>query len=981
MARWRFKNVTKSNALFWPLLTSVTINNEQPCDLATLNATIVDEDADIALDNKDEIVVEFAADNSTYVRIFAGDLNQSTLRDMGRSDPRVYDIRVQDYTKRLGDNVIDQKRDVEESVTSRVNWIMGHSTQGITTGGVASISDVMDPTDYRGVSVKDALEQVAGEVGASFYVDFDKELQFFVTPPAVSAPFDLTQFGASPPTSYSYWDFSQPTNSDDYAEGVYVQGDGVFAWRGTQGTYERAYSNPNIKTLRKAQRVGDRILADLSQNLRTVNLHLMQPGLAPMQTVHLTHPTWDIDDDFIVQSVTIDAVDPNDDDGGKMDVKVTLVDRFTPCFLRAVGPNELATEETDPDDGTGGDPGGCIDCMRVVVGLPSVFSDPLAIAFGGSLSVYTSDGAHMTKHTCGLELKWSTDVVDHSLTNFGHEPGSETPVLAAPYGIAKEDGSTNWDVSGELTPLAAAPMDWPRFWVVGDSAGAWAETTNPFAATIPNTRDIAYGGGIFVAVADTGTGSDGQIATSPDGINWTDRGNGGFTTEGVYRVAYGNGLWVATGDSATAGVATSTDGISWTQRTPPWTGSINGIAYGNNLWVAVGTSGKLSTSTDPTTGSWTSRTSGFGTTSILSAAYGNSLWVVAGSAGTSDRKFSSSSDGITWTNGSLTGGTGQGVGDHMAFGGGRWIILADNGHWTSTNGTSWTYVERAPVSPTGIGGGIAIAYSGGLWIAVGADSLIWRSNDGISFAEMDNGGFWTFAVDALLAVAGGEGIFAAAGGPEQYGYMTVGELQSRNSRTGALISSVEIAEGTSQIRATPNAQSVFLLTGTGTFERYGRDLEGEDTLTIAGFTTDLQDWNVDDDYNVYRLAGELLTKYNRDGDELWSTDLSSAVQFYAFPADAAGNGQQVFVDEHVRVVGEFSSISGNGRACLLTIGRPLGNIRSIQKFKSDGNAIFLAGGRNGQCINLVGKHDGAEFEGEPLASGHFLMRIWAARAE
>jgi hypothetical protein len=58
---------------------------------------------------------------------------------------------------------------------------------------------------------------------------------------------------------------------------------------------------------------------------------------------------------------------------------------------------------------------------------------------------------------------------------------------------------------------------------------------------------VAYGGGIFVAVANTGTGN--RVMTSPDGINWTIRASAADNQ--WTSVAYGGGLFVAVANNGT----------------------------------------------------------------------------------------------------------------------------------------------------------------------------------------------------------------------------------------------------------------------------------------------------------------------------------------------------------------------------------------------------------------------------------------------
>ena len=99
-------------------------------------------------------------------------------------------------------------------------------------------------------------------------------------------------------------------------------------------------------------------------------------------------------------------------------------------------------------------------------------------------------------------------------------------------------------------------------------------------------------------------GRNGTILTSTNGITWTSRTSG--TTNSLFGVTYGKGLFLAVGVSGT--ILTSSDGITWTSRTSGTSDLLEGITYGNSTFVTVGIYGTLLTSSDGI--SWTSRTSG-----------------------------------------------------------------------------------------------------------------------------------------------------------------------------------------------------------------------------------------------------------------------------------------------------------------------------------------------------------------------------------
>lgn len=117
------------------------------------------------------------------------------------------------------------------------------------------------------------------------------------------------------------------------------------------------------------------------------------------------------------------------------------------------------------------------------------------------------------------------------------------------------------------------------------AASSWTLRTTP-ANLIWN--EIGYGNGLFVAVAQSGTGN--RVMTSPDGITWTSRTSAADNTwEGV---AYGNGIWVAVSSDGTGNrVMTSVDGFTWTSRNAAAELAWNDVCFGNGMFVAVASSG------------------------------------------------------------------------------------------------------------------------------------------------------------------------------------------------------------------------------------------------------------------------------------------------------------------------------------------------------------------------------------------------------
>ena len=226
------------------------------------------------------------------------------------------------------------------------------------------------------------------------------------------------------------------------------------------------------------------------------------------------------------------------------------------------------------------------------------------------------------------------------------------------------------------------------------------ERTSSFGTT--NIRGVQSNGtSMYVAV-----GHDGKLATSSDGITWTQQ-TSSFGTTWIYAIAYGNGVWVAVGDAGK--LATSTDGTTWTQRTSSFgTSDIFCVAYGNGVWVAAGASNKLATATDPT-GTWTQRTNTHNST-IEAVAYsaGLGIWVTGADSGTTGALQSATDPTGTWTARTSSQSLFSEEVVRLVAAPGRFILYAaTTNRWIySTNGTTWT-------TSTGMfsgGNGIGIAY-------------------------------------------------------------------------------------------------------------------------------------------------------------------------------------------------------------------------------------------------------------------------------
>jgi hypothetical protein len=249
--------------------------------------------------------------------------------------------------------------------------------------------------------------------------------------------------------------------------------------------------------------------------------------------------------------------------------------------------------------------------------------------------------------------------------------------------------------------------------LAGVASSAWVGTTLPSSAP---WNSIAFGNGMFVAVAQ-----DGVAASSPDGINWTQRSLPAGNVS--WSVCYGTGLFVAVAANSTM-AATSPDGITWTQRVLPGNPGWSAVAYGNGMFVAVATPG-MAAASSPDGITWTVRSlpaSGFWS----SVTYGNGLFVAVSNG---NNFCATSPDGITWTYRTMPA---SGYWSAVAYGNGLFVAVSLNTlAATSPDGITWT--QRTV--PTNVSWS-SLAYGSGTFLAVAnGTNIAIASIDGITWQQ------------------------------------------------------------------------------------------------------------------------------------------------------------------------------------------------------------------------------------------------------
>lgn len=209
---------------------------------------------------------------------------------------------------------------------------------------------------------------------------------------------------------------------------------------------------------------------------------------------------------------------------------------------------------------------------------------------------------------------------------------------------------------------------------------------------------VAYGNGLFVAVAASTDENVVRWATSPDGTTWTARSQAtpaGYTTYQTSKVHFLNGKFVfftGFGDNfggvrGTTWCYASTDGLTWTaNKVTDSRINVEEFDASPTLMVAAAHNGAQFASTD--LAAWTARP------------------VVPDAAG--------------FDHNDLAYGNGRFVSTINGFGGQS---------YTSTDGATWT-----PISSLAALGGLRVEFGHGVFLA-GSGSDLWRSTDGVTFTK------------------------------------------------------------------------------------------------------------------------------------------------------------------------------------------------------------------------------------------------------
>ncbi|MCX6584480.1 MAG: Ig-like domain-containing protein [Candidatus Aminicenantes bacterium] len=237
-------------------------------------------------------------------------------------------------------------------------------------------------------------------------------------------------------------------------------------------------------------------------------------------------------------------------------------------------------------------------------------------------------------------------------------------------------------------------------------------------------RDVVWSGARFIAVGDNGV-----VYTSPSGSTWTRESTPIGTSDHLFGVGTnGAGNLVAVGRDQLI-LYSQNNGDSWTIVNSRITNTpdIYKVAYGNGKFVAADEGGGVWISADGSTG-WTKYNSGL---PLRCIAFANGYFLAGTVSGGIVR--SATGDAGSWEN---VGSLGTAVRD-IDYGNGKWLAVGRNiATSSSANGSGWTIRVKLETDYNFVDQLFsACATAPGTFIAVGEHGLMLNSADGITWRQ------------------------------------------------------------------------------------------------------------------------------------------------------------------------------------------------------------------------------------------------------
>ena len=265
-------------------------------------------------------------------------------------------------------------------------------------------------------------------------------------------------------------------------------------------------------------------------------------------------------------------------------------------------------------------------------------------------------------------------------------------------------------------------------------SGTWTQVDAP---TTNNWRGVAWSPtlNLFVAVGDNHA-TNYEAITSSDGINWseaTGMPDGGYTD-----IVWSPEEAIFVAVQTLGPIATSPDGITWTQRiTPADIDDLRGICWSadKSLFVSVGSNDVDRVVTSPDGFIWTDRDT------VGDAYYWNDvtyspslgLFCAVSNFVPSNQTAMTSTDGITWTLRTMAD-TFQPQGVDWSPSLGMFVAAGNNIINTSTDGITWT-TQTPPAGSNDFSAVFWCAEMAKFFISNLSVNLLSYSSDGINWSN------------------------------------------------------------------------------------------------------------------------------------------------------------------------------------------------------------------------------------------------------
>lgn len=292
------------------------------------------------------------------------------------------------------------------------------------------------------------------------------------------------------------------------------------------------------------------------------------------------------------------------------------------------------------------------------------------------------------------------------------------------------------DIDGNLFAVAYGNG---TFAAVGDGIAVYSNTgktwsigtglSKNLSTGITSLTNIAYGNGMFVAVGHSYYLSNGSykyckvIATSKDGITWTDNIN--FIEDNDYvrdldqfnNIVYTNNLFIAVAGQT---IYYSSNGTDWNYYTTPFSSTLYDIVHAEGVYVLALGTGKITLSEcldDWTKVSWANTNNSYMHTSRI--LYKDGYFIALGentySGHIADSKLLNNKLGytISWDVSGTTSIT------TAAYGNNKWVGINVFGIYYSSDGVNWLIDETMANCINDAKAGLYdITYGNGIFITV-----------------------------------------------------------------------------------------------------------------------------------------------------------------------------------------------------------------------------------------------------------------------